>query len=89
VSRPAPSRVESASHVSITLLDDRSVIQQVSREYDTDLSEGSGFTVAPDGVVVTATQVVQAGQDPRIYAANRVFAEYFKVKIPATSSGTR
>ncbi|MEW9527786.1 zinc ribbon domain-containing protein [Microbispora sp. NPDC049125] len=80
---PGAVRVESSSHVSITLLDDRSVIQQVVREYDTDLAEGSGFTVTPDGVVVTATQVVQAGEDPRIYAANRIFAEYFKVKIPA------
>ncbi|MBP2702576.1 hypothetical protein JOL79_02015 [Microbispora sp. RL4-1S] len=80
---PGAVRVESSSHVSITLLDDRSVIQQVVREYDTDLAEGSGFTVTPDGVVVTATQVVQAASDPRIYAANRVFAEYFKVKIPA------
>ncbi|GAA0357210.1 hypothetical protein GCM10009530_03050 [Microbispora corallina] len=80
---PGAVRVESTSHVSITLLDDRSVIQQVAREYDTELAEGSGFTVTPDGVVVTATQVVQASRDPRIYAANRVFAEYFKVKIPA------
>lgn len=80
---PGAVRVESSSHVSITLLDDRSVIQQVTREYDVDLAEGSGFTVTPDGVVVTATQVVQAAQDPRVYAANRVFAEYFKVKVPA------
>ncbi|MCT9929995.1 hypothetical protein N5079_07145 [Planotetraspora sp. A-T 1434] len=83
---PGAVRVESASHVSITLLDDRSVIQQVVREYDTDLAEGSGFTVTPDGVVVTATGVVQASRDPRVYAANRVFAEYFKVKIPADFS---
>ncbi|MFF4778439.1 zinc ribbon domain-containing protein [Microtetraspora fusca] len=83
---PGVVRVESASHVSITLLDDRSVIQQVVREYDTDLAEGSGFTVTPDGVVVTATGVVQASRDPRIYAANRVFSEYFKVKIPADFS---
>ncbi|MEZ0075843.1 zinc ribbon domain-containing protein [Planotetraspora sp. GP83] len=83
---PGAVRVESASHVSITLLDDRSVIQQAVREYDTDLAEGSGFTVTPDGVVVTATGVVQASRDPRVYAANRVFAEYFKVKIPADFS---
>ncbi|MBX6385855.1 MAG: hypothetical protein IRZ07_23265 [Microbispora sp.] len=80
---PGAVRVESSSHVRITLLDDRGVIKQMVREYDVDLAEGSGFTVAPDGVVVTATQVVQAAEDPRVYAANRIFAEYFKVKIPA------
>jgi hypothetical protein len=29
---------------------------------------------------------VQSSKDPRVYAANRVFAEYFKVKIPADFS---
>lgn len=80
---PGAVRVESSSHVRITLLDDRGVIKQLVRDYDVDLAEGSGFTVTPDGVVVTATQVVQAADDPRVYAANRIFAEYFKVKIPA------
>ncbi|MGI5490909.1 zinc ribbon domain-containing protein [Microtetraspora malaysiensis] len=83
---PGVVRVESTSHVSITLLDDRSVIQQAVREYDTDLAEGSGFTVTPDGVVVTATGVVQASRDPRVYAANRIFSDYFKVKVPADFS---
>ncbi|MEO3857624.1 hypothetical protein [Acrocarpospora sp. B8E8] len=80
---PGAVRVESESHVSITLFDDRSKLQQVVREYDTELAEGSGFTVTPDGVIVTATSVVQSDRDARIYAANRVFAEYFKVSIPA------
>ncbi|GAB3161100.1 zinc ribbon domain-containing protein [Microbispora hainanensis] len=80
---PGAVRVESSSHVRITLLDDRGVIKQLARDYDVDLAKGSGFTVTPDGVVVTATQVVQDADDPRVYAANRVFAEYFKVKIPA------
>ncbi|MEV7807360.1 hypothetical protein AB0O28_30875 [Microbispora sp. NPDC088329] len=80
---PGAVRVESSSHVRITLLDDRGVIKQMVRDYDVDLAKGSGFTVAPDGVVVTATQVVQPADDPRVYAANRVFAEYFKVKVPA------
>ncbi|WP_169944503.1 zinc ribbon domain-containing protein [Microbispora sp. H11081] len=80
---PGGVRVESSSHVRITLLDDRGVIKQMARDYDVDLAKGSGFTVTPDGVVVTATQIVQAAEDPRVYAANRIFAEYFKVKIPA------
>lgn len=80
---PGAVRVESSSTVSITLLDDRGVIKQIARKYDVDLDGGSGFTITPDGVIVTATQVVQSAQDPRVYAANRVFAEYFKVKVPA------
>ncbi|MBB6474761.1 zinc ribbon domain-containing protein [Sphaerisporangium rubeum] len=72
--------------MTINLLDDRGVIQQVVREYDTPVGSGSGFVVAPDGVVVTATGVVQSGKDPAVYAANRAFAEYFDVNIPADFS---
>ncbi|RCG28187.1 zinc ribbon domain-containing protein [Sphaerisporangium album] len=80
---PGTVRVEARAHVSITLFDDRSTIRRVVREYETPVGTGSGFTVAPDGVVVTATGVVQAEKDPSVYAANKIFAEYFKVKIPA------
>ncbi|MFC7382755.1 hypothetical protein [Sphaerisporangium rhizosphaerae] len=83
---PGTVRVEAKAHVTINLLDDRGVIQQVVREYDTPVGTGSGFTVSPDGVVVTATGVVRPSKDPAVYAANRVFAEYFKVKIPADFS---
>lgn len=83
---PGTVRVEARSHVTINLLDDRGVIQQVVREYDTPVGSGSGFVVAPDGVVVTATGVVQSGKDPAVYAANRAFAEYFDVNIPADFS---
>ncbi|MFC4532350.1 hypothetical protein [Sphaerisporangium dianthi] len=83
---PGTVRVEAKAHITINLLDDRGVIQQVVREYDTPVGTGSGFNVSPDGVVITATGVVQPRRDPAIYAANRVFAEYFKVKIPADFS---
>ncbi|MFC6085021.1 hypothetical protein [Sphaerisporangium aureirubrum] len=72
--------------MTINLFDDRGVIQQVVREYDAPVGTGSGFVVAPEGVVVTATGVVQSGKDPAVYAANRAFAEYFNVKIPADFS---
>ncbi|GGK88806.1 hypothetical protein Sme01_02030 [Sphaerisporangium melleum] len=83
---PGTVRVEATTHVTINLLDDRGVIQQVVREYDTPAGTGSGFTVSPDGVVVTATGVVRPAKDPAVYAANRVFAEHFKVKVPADFS---
>jgi hypothetical protein len=83
---PGTVRVEAQAHVTINLLDDRGVIQQVVREYETPVGNGSGFNVSPDGVVVTATGVVQSSKDPSIYAANRVFAEYYKVEIPADFS---
>lgn len=83
---PGAVRVEAVSRVSITLYDDRGVIRRERREYTVPIAEGSGFTVTPDGAVVTATRVVKPGRDPRVYAANRVFAEYFKVKVPADHS---
>ncbi|MEV5409315.1 hypothetical protein AB0K60_10840 [Thermopolyspora sp. NPDC052614] len=86
---PGAVRVEATSRVSITLHDDRSIIRRVEREYETLIAEGSGFTVTPDGAVVTATGVVKSDRDARVYAANRVFAEYFKVKIPADYSRHR
>ncbi|MEU8268371.1 hypothetical protein AB0B89_14515 [Sphaerisporangium sp. NPDC049002] len=83
---PGTVRVEALAHVTVNLLDDRGVIQQVVREYEIPVGTGSGFNVSPDGVIVTATGVVQSSKDPAVYAANRVFAEYFKVKIPADFS---
>ncbi|GII75909.1 hypothetical protein Sru01_08910 [Sphaerisporangium rufum] len=80
---PGTVRIEARAHVSITLLDDRATIRQIVREYETPIGEGSGFTVTPEGVVVTATGVVRGRSDPAVHAANRVFAEHFKVKIPA------
>ncbi|MFO7252943.1 MAG: hypothetical protein DIU60_019565 [Actinomycetes bacterium] len=86
---PAAVRVEAVARVSITLYDDRGVMRRVRREYQVPLAEGSGFTVTPDGVVVTATGVVKSDRDPRVYAANRIFAEYYKVKVPADHSRHR
>ncbi len=80
---PGAVRIEAESHVTIDLLDDRGVLEHEVAEYDTPIGKGSGFTVTPDGVVVTATEVLKTGDDPRVYAVNRVFAKHYKVKIPA------
>ncbi|GAA3228753.1 hypothetical protein [Actinocorallia longicatena] len=83
---PGAVRVETSAHVEITLFDDRSQLKQLTRTYDVPLGSGSGFTVSPDGIIVTATQAVTSGQDPGVYAANKIFAEYFKKDIPADFS---
>lgn len=79
---PGAVRVESSASVVITLLDDRAQLKQVTRQYTVPLGVGSGFTVAPEGVIVTATGVVRPAHDPRVYAANRIVSEYFGRDIP-------
>ncbi|MCW2914624.1 MAG: hypothetical protein JWN52_2692, partial [Actinomycetia bacterium] len=76
---PAAVRIEVTAQVDITLVGDR----RYSRSYAVPLGAGSGFTVAPDGVVATATQVVRPDSDPRVYAANRIVAEVYGATIPA------
>jgi hypothetical protein len=80
---PGAVRVEVTDKVEITLFDDRAALKRFTRTYDVPVGSGSGFTVSPDGVVVTATEVVRnSSQDPKVYAANKAFAEYFKKKVP-------
>jgi hypothetical protein len=84
---PGAVRVEVTDKVSITLFDDRAALKRFTKTYDVPVGSGSGFTVSPDGVVVTATEVVQnSSQDPKVYAANKVFAEYFKKDVPGDFS---
>ncbi|HEX2315005.1 MAG TPA: S1C family serine protease, partial [Thermomonospora sp.] len=80
---PGVVRIEAAATVDITLFDDRGRLRRVNRTYTVPLGTGSGFTVAPDGVIVTATGVVRPEDDPRVYAANRIVAEYFRQSVPA------
>ncbi|WP_460369607.1 hypothetical protein, partial [Actinocorallia lasiicapitis] len=80
---PGAVRVEAAAHVEITLVDDRSQAKNITRSYDVALGGGSGFTVSPDGIIVTATQTVTSDDDPLVYAANKIFGEYFKQSLPA------
>ncbi|NRQ38821.1 zinc ribbon domain-containing protein [Nonomuraea sp. NN258] len=79
---PAVVRVEAVSHVEITLLDHIGELKHVERSYDVPIGSGTGTVVSPDGTVVTLKRLVESEQDMAIYAANRVFAEHHKVKIP-------
>jgi hypothetical protein len=84
---PGAVRVEVTNKVDITLFDDRAALKRFTRTYDVPVGSGSGFTVTPDGVIVTATEVVHnSSQDPKIYAANKVFGEYFKKNVPGDFS---
>src|SRR5690348_7089862 len=72
---PGAVRVEVTNKVDITLFDDRAALKRPHQVFEVPAGSGSGFTVSPDGVVVTATEVMgTGGQDPRVYAANKIFA---------------
>ncbi|XVQ11034.1 hypothetical protein ACQP1W_00170 [Spirillospora sp. CA-255316] len=81
---PGVVRVEATAKIAITLLDHQAQqLKHVTREYTVPLGTGSGFTVAPEGVIVTATGVVRPAGDPQVYAANRIVADRYKESIPA------
>lgn len=79
---PAVVRVEAVAHVDITLLDHVGELLHIERSYDIPIGTGTGVVVTPEGAVVTLTRVVVSQQDVAIYAANKIFAEHHKVKIP-------
>jgi hypothetical protein len=80
---PAVVRVEAVSHVEITLLDHVGEIKHVERSYDIPFAAGSGTVVNPDGTIVALRRLAVNPNDVAIYAANKIFAEHHKVKIPA------
>ncbi|MEU7854419.1 hypothetical protein [Nonomuraea sp. NPDC049141] len=79
---PAVVRVEASSHVEITLLDHVGELLHVERSYDIPIGVGTGIVVNPEGAVVTLTRVVKTDKDVAVYAANKIYAEHHKVKIP-------
>ncbi|MER7133573.1 zinc ribbon domain-containing protein [Streptosporangium saharense] len=79
---PAVVRVEARARVDITLLDHIGELVHVERSYDVPIGAGTGTVVNPDGAVVTLTRVVKTDKDVAVYAANKIFAEHHKVKIP-------
>jgi hypothetical protein len=80
---PALVRVEATAHAEITLLDHIGQLIHVERSYDEPIGVGSGVVVTPEGALVTLTRVVRSEDDMAILAANKIFAEHHKVKIPA------
>ncbi|WP_157244319.1 hypothetical protein [Nonomuraea typhae] len=79
---PAVVRVEATAHVEITLLDHIGDLVHVERAYDIPIGKGTGLVVNPEGAIVTLTRIVQSAEDVRLYAANKVFSEHHKVKVP-------
>ncbi|MDP9861584.1 MULTISPECIES: zinc ribbon domain-containing protein [Streptosporangium] len=79
---PAVVRIEAEAHVDITLLDHIGELVHVERSYKVPIGSGTGTVVNPEGGVVTLTRVVKTGKDVAVYAANKIFAEHHKVKIP-------
>ncbi|MEU1728696.1 hypothetical protein ACNF49_43665 [Actinomadura sp. ATCC 39365] len=79
---PAVVRVEAVSHVEITLLDHIGELKHVERSYDIPFASGTGTVVNPEGDVVTLRRNAVNPNDVAVYAANKIFAEHHKVKIP-------
>ncbi|GAA4220802.1 hypothetical protein FHR32_005479 [Streptosporangium album] len=79
---PAVVRIEAEAHVDITLLDHIGELIHVERSYKVPIGSGTGTVINPEGGMVTLTRVVKSGKDIEVYAANKVFAEHYKVKIP-------
>ncbi|SFJ19444.1 Trypsin-like peptidase domain-containing protein [Streptosporangium canum] len=79
---PAVVRVEAKARVDITLLDHIGELVHVERSYEVPIGAGTGTVVTPDGAVVTLARVVRTDKDIAVYAANKIFAEHHKVKIP-------
>lgn len=79
---PAVVRVETSAHVEVTLLDHIGELVHVERSYDIPIGVGTGIVVSPEGGIVTLTRVVKTDKDLAVYAANKVFSEHHKVKIP-------
>ncbi|MEW9548933.1 zinc ribbon domain-containing protein [Nonomuraea sp. NPDC050783] len=80
---PAVVRLEAVSHVEITLLDHVGELKHVERSYDIPFAVGTGTVVNPDGTIVGLRRLAVNPDDVAVYAANRIFAEHHKVKIPA------
>ncbi|MBB2911994.1 hypothetical protein FHS43_003274 [Streptosporangium becharense] len=79
---PAVVRIEATAKIDVTLLDHLGELMHVERSYEVPVGVGSGTVVSPEGGIVTLTGVVKSDRDMRIHAANKIFAEHFKVDIP-------
>lgn len=79
---PAVVRIEAKARVDITLLDHIGELVHVERSYQVPIGTGTGTVINPDGGIVTLTGVVKTDRDIAVYAANKIFAEHHKVKIP-------
>lgn len=81
---PAVVYIETSTTAQVVLHDmGKPVFLQLKTYDEPPLASGTGVVVNPTGTIVTAASVVTPGLDrARIYAANRMFADYYKVRVP-------
>src|SRR5437868_9482810 len=80
---PALVRVEAKAVIDITLLDHLAELVHVERTYEVPIGSGTGIVINPEGAIVTLTQIVKSDKNMVNYAANRIFSEHHKVRVPA------
>ncbi len=88
---PAVVFVDTAVKIHVRLIYQNpnavSGLGSLSRTYAFDYATGSGFVVNPNGVIVTASHVVEPEEKSmRNYAANRLILEGFGYRYPSANS---
>jgi hypothetical protein len=81
---PAVVHIETSATVRVVLHDmHRPVFLQQKTYTVPTLSAGTGVTVNPTGTIVTASSVVRPDlATAQIYAANKMFADYYHIPVP-------
>jgi hypothetical protein len=86
LAEPAVVRVETAVQVNISLIEhDRGGkhIGLYQKVYEPVMTKGSGFAVAPSGVIVAAGGVIEADTEKAaIYAVNHIFNDRYRGRAP-------
>lgn len=81
---PAVVYIETSTTAQVVLHDmGKPVFLQLKTYDEPPLASGNGIVVNQTGTIVTAASVVTPDLTrARIYAANRIFADYYKIRVP-------